>query len=201
MEYLIGLLIISIILVGTYFIINEIQEYNEYKEYKKWKKFTKYKQEEYTTYFQQETTNNKQKNYTSKYSYDFSYMPYKKANLLTKTEYTFLIPLLKECNKRKLMVCPKVRLEDIAYVTDTENRQKYRGYVRARHIDFILVNTRYETIAGIELDDSSHNSEEAAIIDEFKNKVFITIGVPLIRINVGTNYQEQICMAFDELEL
>ena len=123
MEYLIILLITGIILAGIYYIINEIQEYNEYKNYKKWKKFDKYKQEELNTY--QETINHKQKNYTSKYNYDFSYMPYKKADLLTKTEYTFLIPLSKECNKRKLLICPKVRLEDIAYVTDTKNKQKY----------------------------------------------------------------------------
>ena len=71
----------------------------------------------------------------------------------------------------------------------------------ARHIDFILVNMHCETIAGVELDDPSHDTEEATIIDTFKNEVFRTIQVPLIRIQVGTDYASQICMAFDELEL
>ena len=45
---------------------------------------------------------------------NYTYMPYRKANLLTKTEYTFFVILVKETLKRRLLVCPKVRLEDIA---------------------------------------------------------------------------------------
>ena len=133
--------------------------------------------------------------------FDYSYMPYKKAHLLTKTEYIFFVSLMKECNKRKIMVCPKVRLEDVAYVTDKNNRLKYRGYIKSRHIDFILVNMRCETIAGVELDDPSHETEKAAKTDRFKNELFKTIGVPLIRIKVGTDYAMQLNAVFNHLNL
>ena len=68
MEYLIGLLIIGIIFACIYFTTKEIQE--NLREYKKWKK-----QKKHNSYYH--LTKEKE------YSFDFSYMPYKKANLLT----------------------------------------------------------------------------------------------------------------------
>lgn len=133
--------------------------------------------------------------------YDYSYMPYQKRMLLTKTEYAFYVVLMKECNKRKLLVCPKVRLEDIVYVTDKEHPLKYRGYVKARHVDFIVTDIRLNTLAGIELDDPSHNNFKAAKTDRFKTELFKTINVPLIRIKTGTEYATQLAVVFDQLNL
>ncbi len=145
--------------------------------------------------------NKEQKDESYSSDFDYSYMPYKKANLLTKTEYAFFFALMKECNKRKIMVCPKVRLEDVAYVTDKNNRLKYRGYVKSRHIDFILVTMRCEILAGVELDDPSHDNEKAAKTDRFKNELFKTIEVPLIRIKVGTDYATELNTVFNQLNL
>lgn len=136
-------------------------------------------------------------NYT--FNYDYSYMPYAKGNLLTKTEHAFFITLVREALKRRLLVCPKVRLEDIIYVTDYKNRDKFRSYIKSRHVDFVLINTKYETVAAIELDDPSHYTEEAQKTDEFKNNLFYTVGIPLIRIPTGTDYIAEINDAFDHL--
>ena len=70
----------------------------------------------------------------------YSYMPYEKCSLLTNTEQRFYSILLNEARKRNLQVCPKVRLEDIICVTDTENKNKYRGYIKSRHVDFVLID-------------------------------------------------------------
>ena len=145
--------------------------------------------------------NDKEQDESYSADFDYSYMPYKKANLLTKTEYAFFFTLMQECRKRKIMVCPKVRLEDVAYVTDKNNRLKYRGYVKSRHIDFILVNMRCEILAGVELDDPSHDNAKAAKTDKFKNELFKTIEVPLIRIRVGTDYATQLNEVFNRLNL
>ena len=131
----------------------------------------------------------------------YSYMPYEKCNLLTDTEQLFCSILISEAQKRNLHVCPKVRLEDIICVTDTENRNKYRGYIKSRHVDFVLIDEHYETVAAIELDDPSHNTEKAAEIDEFKNELFDIVEIPLIRIDVEDDYARELNTAFDELEI
>ena len=65
----------------------------------------------------------------------------------------------------------------------------------------MLINTNSETIAAIELDDPSHDTAAAAKTDLFKDELFKTIGVPLIRIKTGTNYAAQINAAFDNMHL
>ena len=131
--------------------------------------------------------------------FDYSYMPYKKRLLLTKTEYAFYTVLARECYKRKLLVCPKVRLEDLVYITDKEHPFKYRGYVKSRHVDFVITDIRLNALAAIELDDPSHDTYKAAKTDRFKNELFKTINVPLVRVKTGTDYITQITIIFDNL--
>ena len=128
-------------------------------------------------------------------------MPYAKCSLLTRTEQSFCSILIREAQKRNLHVCPKVRLEDIICVTDKENRNKYRGYIKSRHVDFVLIDKYYQTVAAIELDDPSHNTKKAAEIDAFKNELFETVEIPLIRIDVKDNYSRELNYAFDELQI
>ena len=108
--------------------------------------------------------------------------PYAKKLLLTKTEYRFYKMLKEKCDQKGLWICPKVRMEDFLYVTDKENVGKYRGYIKSRHIDFILCDQNLYMLAGLELDDPSHNMASAKAVDKFKNNVFKTIKVPLYRI-------------------
>lgn len=138
---------------------------------------------------------------TTPHHYNQSNMPYKKVKLLTPTEQAFYYKLVPLALKHKLLVCPKVRLEDIAHVSGTKQVRKYRNYIKSRHIDFLLINSRYETVAAIELDDPSHNNPDAIKNDAFKNQLFSTIGVPLIRIQVGTDYTAQIITAFSKLNI
>lgn len=132
--------------------------------------------------------------------YQNNYLPYAKGHLLTKTEHVFFITLVREALKRRLLVCPKVRLEDIIYVTDKKNRNKYRGYIKSRHVDFVLLDKSCQTAAAIELDDPSHNTAKATKTDQFKNELFSKVGIPLIRICTGTDYIKEINYAFDELK-
>lgn len=119
-------------------------------------------------------------------------LPYKRKMLLTKTEYTFFKILKPICDAADYMICPKVRLEDLADVTDRQNILKWRGYIKSRHIDFLLTDNRLNVLAAIELDDSSHNSDKAQKTDEFKNNFFVKIGIPLFRIRTGQDYDEAI---------
>lgn len=110
--------------------------------------------------------------------------PYKQKYLLTKTEYKFYKTLKPLCDQNQIIICPKVRLEDFIEVTSKDNKQKYRGYIKSRHIDFLLCDTSLYIKAAIELDDKSHNTTKAQETDELKNNIFKAINIPLYRINV-----------------
>ena len=70
---------------------------------------------------------------------------------------------------------------------------KYRGYIKSRHVDFLICDNKLNIIMGIELDDNSHNKESAKKTDEFKNKLFETINIPLERVKVSSgDYEQQI---------
>jgi hypothetical protein len=94
-----------------------------------------------------------------------------------------------------------MRLEDLVIITDKEHPLKYRGYVKSRHVDFVITDLRLNAVAAIELDDPSHNNMKVAKIDRFKNELFKTINVPLIRIKTGTEYATQLAVVFDQLNL
>ena len=118
--------------------------------------------------------------------------PYVSRPLLTKTEYAFYKVLRKYTDKYDLLICPKVRMEDFIKVTAKKNYARYRGYIKSRHIDFILCDNDLNMLCGIELDDSSHNTEQAQKIDKFKNNTFKAIGIPLYRVKTSSNYSEEI---------
>lgn len=111
--------------------------------------------------------------------------PYEKKMLLTKAEYAFYNVLKRKCDENDLLICPKVRMEDFLTVTDRNNILKYRGYIRSRHIDFMICDDKLRLLAGLELDDSSHQNKDAADVDEFKNRVFETIKLPLFRVKIS----------------
>ncbi|MFQ7188247.1 MAG: DUF2726 domain-containing protein [Lachnospira eligens] len=115
--------------------------------------------------------------------------PYKAKLLLTKSEYTFFKTLQKILDNDKYIICPKVRLEDFIDVTDKQEIFKYRGYIKSRHVDFLICDNNLHILFAIELDDKTHNSEKAKNTDEFKNKLFEKIGIKLYRIKTEDNYE------------
>lgn len=128
-------------------------------------------------------------------------LPYRKRYLLTKTEYSFYNALKDICKAQEIQICPKVRLEDLAEVTTKQSKMKYKGYIKSRHVDFTLCDSKLNVIAVVELDDYSHNTNKAKQTDSFKNQLFETIGIPLFRIIVCNNYTEQIQRMFEKLNL
>lgn len=115
--------------------------------------------------------------------------PYKAKLLLTKSEYTFFKTLQKILDNDKYIICPKVRLEDFIDVTDKQEIFKYRGYIKSRHVVFLICDNNLHILFAIELDDKTHNSEKAKNTDEFKNKLFEKIGIKLYRIKTEDNYE------------
>lgn len=119
---------------------------------------------------------------------------YHKRNLLTKPEYGFWAVLKQKCEPHGLLICPKVRIEDFVSVSCSSEkmRQRYRGYVKSRHIDFLLCDGKLNILAGVELDDKSHDRGNVKGVDGLKDDVFRAIHIPLYRIKVKGSYESQI---------
>lgn len=130
---------------------------------------------------------NNEKNIKTKDNKEPDIYPYEKKNILTKAEYSFYMTIRPLCDMYNIIICPKVRLEDIAEVKkDTDNKFKYRGYVKSRHIDFMLCDNKLHILAGLELDDNTHkNNVDQIKSDNFKNKLFETIGLTLFRVKMS----------------
>ena len=84
-----------------------------------------------------------------------------------------------------------MRLEDFIDVT-AEEKMKYRGYIKSRHIDFLICDSKLRIFAAIELDDTSHKTSKAQSADAFKNELYRAIGLPLYRIKTNENYNEKV---------
>lgn len=138
----------------------------------------------------------------SKYEQQQSYNPYQRADILTPTEYKFWEKLYFKCSSHNLIVCPKVRMEDIINVDKNhKSREMLRNKIKSRHIDFIICDSHLRVLAGLELDDKSHLSQKAQQADNFKNEVFNSLDIPLFRIKVEPNkYAEEIVRVISGLK-
>lgn len=116
--------------------------------------------------------------------------PYQKKCLLTNAEYNFFVILKRKCENVGLIVCPKVRMEDFLNVVYYQNSYRYRGYIKSRHIDFVICDRKMNVIAAVELDDSTHYDKKAKENDKFKDDVFESINTPLFRLKPYKQYYE-----------
>lgn len=118
-----------------------------------------------------------------------SHLPYRtRSSVLTNAEHAFYLALLEAVGDRA-KIFPKIGLQDVFYIIDRERYQTARNRIVQRHIDFLLCNPKtLQPLFGIELDDSSHNQEKAKRRDEFKNKVFESAFLPLLRFPVQVNF-------------
>ncbi len=95
-----------------------------------------------------------------------------------------------------LHVMSKVRLEDIIRVRsalkNTRLGWQLRGRVKSRHVDFLIIDRSGHPILAIELDGSSHRSENSQNADNLKNGLFKAANIPLKRIKVGSNFVKEI---------
>ena len=120
--------------------------------------------------------------------------PYRtRDDFLSPSERNFY-QVLKSVAGSRLLICPKVSLSDLFYVKSRDPRE-YRVYtnkIDRKHVDFLLCNP--ETlipVAGIELDDKSHERADRKQRDDFVEGVFAAAKLALLRVRVQRGYQPQ----------
>lgn len=119
---------------------------------------------------------------------------YAKKYFFSRSEQEFFNILNAKLDAQRYSIFPKVRLGDFVQVEAQERRSRgWWGRIRSRHVDFLVWDlSSHEILFAIELDGNSHNTEKAQGIDNFKDDIFKSIGLPLHRVRVGTDFQEEI---------
>lgn len=110
--------------------------------------------------------------------------PYEKRDLLTSNElefYQVLYPIVCQHGWQLLM---KMRLADIMAVRKgTEDYMAYFNKIKAKHTDFVFCDPEtLEILAGLELDDPSHERPERMERDVFVDNAYAAAGIPLIHV-------------------
>lgn len=105
--------------------------------------------------------------------------------IATKTEKEFYKRLKEYCNRHNYIINLKTRLEDLVNYVDGMDyglTQKYRGQIKSRHVDYLILDQELQPLFAIELDDDSHLKAKAKEIDKFKDDFFNKIGIKLYRV-------------------
>ncbi len=111
--------------------------------------------------------------------------PYRlRDDFLSVAEHSFYRVLRRVVAERGV-VCPKVSLADLFHA-QVKDRRRFRAYtnkIDRKHVDFLLCDPQtMRPLAGIELDDQSHQRPDLQERDIFVNGVFAAASLPLVRI-------------------
>jgi len=116
---------------------------------------------------------------------------YLRKSLFTPAERSFL-GVLEGSLPPGVRVFGKVRLEDILGVKsglERGERQAARNRINRKHVDFLLVRANdLAPLAGVELDDSSHDEEDRQQRDAFVDSAFASAGLPLLHVTASKTY-------------
>jgi len=128
--------------------------------------------------------------------------------LFTKTEWIFY-RYLAEAAGEQYLVMGKPRIADVLFVRKGQTRSDWaRAFskISSKHIDYIILEPfEGRIIAGVELDDPSHQRQDRQERDIFVNNAFAEAGIPLLRYPTASSYDAQVIAqdiedaAFDRL--
>lgn len=109
------------------------------------------------------------------------------TNPMTKTELIFCKELKKITDKYNLLIIPQIQLQKIFKVYNKKDISSFNK-IKAKSIDFAIVDNNYNYKMFIELDDYTHNKSNRIKRDIFINELFKKYNYKLIRIKVQNNY-------------
>jgi very-short-patch-repair endonuclease len=123
-------------------------------------------------------------------------LPYRlNGQFVSPAELSFYQVLRSVINEQQAVICPKVGLGDLFFITKqfkSKEYFRYRNYIAQKHVDFVLCEPNsMRPLLAIELDDSSHQHADREQRDSFVDKVFETAGLPLYHIPVRATYNTE----------
>jgi len=109
-------------------------------------------------------------------------------DFLSKSELSFY-KVLQQALGNRAIVFAKISLSDIFFVKRPDKNTAYYNKIARKHVDFLLcLPNTVKPVAGIELDDASHQREDRIKRDRFIEEVFETANLPLIRFSNKSSY-------------
>ena len=117
-----------------------------------------------------------------------------KTFFFTKNELYFYRELLESTKEMNVVVFPKVRLADIIEPrSDTENWQIAFNKIKAKHIDFLLCESKVcRPKLAIELDDTTHKTAKRMARDIFVDEALEGAHIPILHVYGAENLKEKI---------
>lgn len=80
------------------------------------------------------------------------------------------------------LIFPNVRLQDLFTISATgKERQGVYARFQDKHVDFLILDSQYRPLIGIELDGPSHDNAKQQYRDAVKDTLFTSAGLPLLR--------------------
>ncbi len=122
---------------------------------------------------------------------DESTLPYRLVEKFASLAELSFYHVLSQVVGGQMAVFSKVSLGDLFYPKTGDRGQNaaYRNKINRKHVDFLLCDPRtLHPLAGIELDDVSHQREDRVARDRFVDRVFAAAGLPLVRFPVQAEY-------------
>lgn len=113
---------------------------------------------------------------------------------MTKKELHFHKNLKLITDKYNLIIIPQLQLQRIFKIVDKNNITAFNK-IKAKSIDFAIVDKNYNYKLFIELDDCTHKYQNRIERDNFVNQLFENNGLKLLRIKTKSYYD------INELEL
>jgi hypothetical protein len=110
--------------------------------------------------------------------------------LLSPAEHSFYM-VLRNAVSDWGVIFPKVGLGELFYARSDDYAKflSYTNKIDRKHIDFVVSDPRtLRPLAGIELDDKSHQRRDRQERDQFVEAVFGAAGLPLVRLSVRHEY-------------
>lgn len=128
------------------------------------------------------------KNYENKNNLNIN--KYKiKNNPMTITERKFFYILKEICDKYNLIILPQVNFQEI-FETEVKNDYDSFNKIKAKSIDFAIVDENYYYKCFIELDDYTHQRPDRINRDNFVNTLFKNYNLKLYRIDAKNDYNK-----------
>ncbi|RMG86587.1 MAG: DUF2726 domain-containing protein [Chloroflexi bacterium] len=115
---------------------------------------------------------------------------YLREDFLSPAELEFY-KILRTILKQHAMVFAKVNLNDIFMVKKSDYREFriYTNKIDRKHVDFLICHPlTLKPIAGVELDDKSHQRRDRKERDKFVDGVFQAAGLPILHFRVQRQY-------------
>jgi hypothetical protein len=118
---------------------------------------------------------------------------YRKSKSLLTFRERILHSALRRANDNDYALFVKVRLGDFVYLANEPQDRKFHvNQILCKHVDFLFCDkVTLEPLLVVELDDSTHKQPDHHERDKFKEETFSAIHLPLLRISVQSDYNQQ----------